>query len=152
MTYRDLKEGDQVKVTDENSKLNNKILTIVSTITPYSFAEDFLVRDEQGDEFYVDMSRIQWKYLGQKSTKTNTVIHDEVNFDPVNKPSHYNQGKIEVIDFIDDQKFGYYEGNIIKYICRYRYKNGIQDLEKAAWYLNRLIQKKKKEEGNATPD
>ncbi len=59
--------------------------------------------------------------------------------DKINKPKHYTQGKIEVIDFIEDQKMDYIEGNIIKYVARYKYKNGIEDLKKAEWYLKRLI-------------
>lgn len=64
--------------------------------------------------------------------------------DNVNHPSHYNTGNIEVINYIKD-KFnyteftGYLTGNIIKYISRYKYKNGVEDLKKAEWYLNYLI-------------
>ena len=59
----------------------------------------------------------------------------------VNHPSHYNTGKIEVIDAIDDWGLGFYEGNIIKYIVRSRHKgNRQQDLEKAQWYLDRLVE------------
>jgi hypothetical protein len=54
-------------------------------------------------------------------------------------PSHYKQGKIEVIEFILDQKMSYLEGNVIKYISRYKFKNGLEDLDKAKWYLGRLI-------------
>jgi hypothetical protein len=54
-------------------------------------------------------------------------------------PSHYKQGDIEVIDFILDQKFNYLEGNIIKYVSRYKTKNGLEDLKKAEWYLRELI-------------
>ncbi len=54
-------------------------------------------------------------------------------------PSHYKQGNIEVIDFILDQKSSYLEGNVIKYISRYKTKNGLEDLKKAKWYLNKLI-------------
>ena len=60
--------------------------------------------------------------------------------DNVNHPKHYTQGKIEVIDFILDQKMGYLESNILKYICRHRYKNGLEDLKKAQWYINKLIE------------
>lgn len=58
----------------------------------------------------------------------------------VDHPSHYNQGKIEVIDAIDDWGLGFYEGNIVKYVARYKCKNGVEDLKKAVWYLNRLIE------------
>ena len=54
-------------------------------------------------------------------------------------PSHYKQGNIEVIDFILDQKLTYVEGNVIKYVSRYKYKNGLEDLKKAQWYLNKLM-------------
>ena len=55
-------------------------------------------------------------------------------------PQHYQQGNIQVLDFITDQKFSYLEGNIVKYICRYKTKNGLEDLEKADYYLSRLIE------------
>ena len=55
-------------------------------------------------------------------------------------PQHYQQGNIQVLDFITDQKFTYLEGNIVKYICRYKTKNGLEDLEKADYYLSRLIE------------
>jgi hypothetical protein len=68
------------------------------------------------------------------------------NLDVVNSPSHYNQAGVECIEAITaatDNGFEYYlQGNIIKYIWRYRYKNGIEDLKKAQWYLNKLIETK----------
>ena len=69
--------------------------------------------------------------------------------DLVNSPPHYNQAGIECVDAIaaaTGDGFQYYlQGNIIKYLWRYRYKNGIQDLEKAQWYLNKLIETLEKE-------
>lgn len=62
---------------------------------------------------------------------------DCTGVDSIN-PDHYKQGNIEVVDFILDQKMNYLEGNIIKYISRYKFKNGIEDLEKARWYLEKL--------------
>jgi hypothetical protein len=63
--------------------------------------------------------------------------------DVVNKPAHY-QGDIECIDTIkasmsSSQFIGYLKGNIQKYIWRYDRKNGVEDLKKAQWYLDRLI-------------
>ncbi|MDU2670382.1 MAG: DUF3310 domain-containing protein [Clostridium sp.] len=60
----------------------------------------------------------------------------------VNHPLHYNLGKIECIDYIDDvlqDDYGFYIGNIIKYVARYKGKNGLEDLKKAQWYLDRLV-------------
>jgi hypothetical protein len=68
------------------------------------------------------------------------------NDDQVNKPSHYTQGKIEVIEFIEDQKLDYHLGNVVKYISRARHKGKeLQDLKKAQWYLNRYIELKENE-------
>lgn len=66
----------------------------------------------------------------------------------VENPSHYNSGKIEVIDFIEDQKLGFCLGNVIKYISRAGKKDSskiVEDLEKAKWYLEREIKKLKNE-------
>lgn len=67
---------------------------------------------------------------------------DEV--DAVNKPQHYNNGSIEAIEYIKQQlgdRFsGYLEGNLLKYVHRWKYKNGIEDLRKAEWYLTKLIE------------
>jgi len=61
----------------------------------------------------------------------------------VNHPDHYNKGKIEVIDFIIDQNLDFCLGNVVKYISRAGSKDPsteLQDLKKAAWYLNRKIE------------
>lgn len=63
----------------------------------------------------------------------------QVSEENVDKPSHYTQGNIEVIDFIEDQALDFRIANVVKYVCRYRYKNGLEDLKKARWYLNRMI-------------
>jgi|TARA_R100000455_G_scaffold27151_1_gene16166 hypothetical protein len=63
--------------------------------------------------------------------------------DMVNSPPHYNKSGIECIEAIkamtgDGFKF-YLQGNIMKYLWRYLYKNGVEDLKKAKWYLSELI-------------
>ena len=70
------------------------------------------------------------------------------DFDPI-RPSHYafDEGVIECIDYIESHAFDFVEGNIIKYVTRYQHKNGIEDLKKARWYLDRLI--KRQEEWDA---
>lgn len=62
--------------------------------------------------------------------------------DPVNKPAHYTDGKIEVIEFIEDKKLGFCLGNAVKYIARAGKKDPakeIEDLKKADWYIKRRI-------------
>lgn len=64
--------------------------------------------------------------------------------DPVNHPSYYTDGNIEVIDFIEDKNLGYHLGSAVKYISRAGKKSKeteIQDLKKAVWYINRRIEK-----------
>lgn len=68
--------------------------------------------------------------------------------DNVNRPSHYRKGKVECIDAIksatgDGYQF-YLQGNIIKYMWRFNHKNGLEDLQKAQWYLSELLKLKKK--------
>lgn len=64
--------------------------------------------------------------------------------DPVNRPAHYTSGGIECIDamqaaFGDEAVKDFCLCNAFKYLWRHRNKNGVEDLKKARWYLNRLI-------------
>jgi hypothetical protein len=71
--------------------------------------------------------------------------------DPVNRPSHYTDGKIEVIDFIEDKNLGFCLGNAVKYISRAGKKDKdkeVEDLEKAVWYINRHIKRLKQASEN----
>lgn len=64
--------------------------------------------------------------------------------DAINHPSHYTDGTIEVIDYIEDKELGYHLGNAIKYISRAGKKDPsktVEDLKKAVWYINRKIKK-----------
>jgi len=70
--------------------------------------------------------------------------------DPANHPAHYTTGKIEVIDFIEDQGLGFCLGNAVKYIARAGRKDPgktVEDLEKASWYLTREIKALSRKEG-----
>jgi len=57
---------------------------------------------------------------------------------------HYKSMAIQPVEFIIANDLGFCEGNAIKYICRYKSKNGIEDLEKAKHYLNMLIEQERK--------
>lgn len=68
--------------------------------------------------------------------------------DPVNNPQHYTVGGIETIDFIQaklgDEGFkAFCLGNVLKYCSRHDHKGGMEDLRKARWYLDRIIQAEK---------
>lgn len=61
--------------------------------------------------------------------------------DNIKEPAHYIANKIEPIDFIIENNLNFCEGNVIKYISRYKRKNGIEDLKKARQYIDFLIKK-----------
>ena len=66
--------------------------------------------------------------------------------DVVNHPKHYTTGRIEVADAIMGLGLNFLEGNVVKYVSRYKYKHvspvkQLEDLNKAKWYLDKLIAK-----------
>ncbi|MDG1950744.1 MAG: DUF3310 domain-containing protein [bacterium] len=64
-------------------------------------------------------------------------MNDNIN------PDYYRKG-IETTDYIQSHSMNYLEGNIIKYVTRYKDKGGVLDLKKAEWYLTRLIKQEEK--------
>lgn len=93
--------------------------------------------------------------LGEKTKKTDTVAvikGDNLVFDNVNHPAYYKtKNGLETIQVIEAFTEGLEgieatdTGNVIKYICRWKKKNGLEDLKKAQWYLNHLINHVEKE-------
>ena len=97
----------------------------------------------------------EWDAINKKRRaqvrRVNEAIKDEQRvasrlstYDAIN-PNHYKGSGIECIEYIKerlpaDAFLGYLDGNIIKYTHRWKEKNGIEDLRKARWYLDRLIQ------------
>lgn len=67
----------------------------------------------------------------------------------VDNPPHYTTGSIEVIDFIEDKQLGFHLGNVVKYVVRADHKGKpVEDLKKAAWYLNREIERRVRPDGS----
>ena len=80
-----------------------------------------------------------------------TAGHPPMSHDPISHPTHYIMGGIETLDFIKakltpEEFKGYIKGNCIKYIVREGMKNGLEDFEKAEFYLNDYIAYAKKQE------
>ena len=75
---------------------------------------------------------------GQMNEQMRNMMNDNIN------PTYYRKG-IETTDYIVSHSMNYLEGNIIKYVTRYKDKGGLEDLKKAEWYLTRLI---KQQENN----
>ena len=98
--------------------------------------------DEDGDGWVGDVL-----YPRNWVEEAAEVVQDVILNDPVNHPSHYTQYPVEVIQLTEHMPF--LEGNVVKYVARAPFKdNKVQDLEKAAWYLNRAIEKAKAENGD----
>lgn len=113
----------------------NKIYDVIKKDwTSYEIENDFGKICSYTDALFEEV-------LTDEMTKPN--INDIL--DNVEHPSHYCRGGIECIDAIEaslgkDEFTGFLRGNIIKYVWRYKDKNGLEDLKKAQWYLNKLIE------------
>jgi len=82
--------------------------------------------------------------IAESNERAGKEAYGNVVVDMVNSPPHYNSAGIECIDAIQaaltpEEFRGYCKGNNLKYTWRERYKNKTEDLNKAAWYLNRLL-------------
>jgi len=92
---------------------------------------------------HIEYMKKKLKEFEDKSKEQTVKYLSGKKDDMVNHPPHYNKAGIETIDAIKamtDGGFEYYlQGNIMKYLWRYRYKNGVEDLKKAQWYLTELI-------------
>ncbi len=72
----------------------------------------------------------------------NTCLSTKADNDEINWPKHYNTGKIQPIDAIEDWKLDFRLANAVKYIARHEHKGKSKsDLEKAIWYIQRFIDK-----------
>lgn len=128
---KDLKVGYKVKVLGDN------MIGEVSEIADNGKSAEIRVDDgvyrDINDNY--DFTIIEWNAVPEYAE------------DIVNKPSHYTYGKIEIIDIVEQVTAAYPTniafsiGNALKYICRAPFKNGVEDLKKAVWYLDRAIKK-----------
>jgi hypothetical protein len=88
-------------------------------------------------------------------TATAEIAGDTSSFkeaiDLVNSPPHYTHGPIEVIDLIEMFNLDYREGNALKYLLRWRHKGGTESLEKAIWYIKRIIAHEQEGPGSTAP-
>lgn len=76
--------------------------------------------------------------------KTRKFVTPVIEMDMVNHPPHYTDGGVDTIAFIEAKGLGYHLGNVVKYVSRAGKKgtnNGMEDLRKARWYLDRAIEK-----------
>lgn len=107
--------------------------------------EDCRKKFEECRKMSIDEAKPQeWDRVAKSKTFTGKLAHPQDQHNPVTQPDHYNKGAIEAIEAIKasmhPQEYkGYLKGNCLKYLWRYEYKNGLEDLNKAQVYLNWLI-------------
>ena len=77
----------------------------------------------------------------KEETMTSEFNDPEKKVDPFDEtdPEHYSNLPIEPWDFIQQNKLDFFEGNVVKYICRWKNKGGVDDLQKAITYINKII-------------
>lgn len=131
-----IKKGDTYKcIKTVNMSSDGRIEYVAGKI--YTSEQDGCLTDESGNKehYWLLEDDLFEKYFIPYNENTNNVNH----------PSHYNIGNIECIDAMvsaygKDTVSHFCICNAFKYIWRYKYKNGIEDLKKAQWYLNKVVE------------
>lgn len=125
LNLTDFKKGDRIRRKDGDTFSNGSHVATVNYIEDYNvwIKETFT---------YINAEEIT---LANPPTKTGDNVH---------QPNHYTQGGIETFDILKAKLTpagyeGYLAGNILKYMTRYEHKNGLEDLQKAKVYLDKLI-------------
>lgn len=90
-----------------------------------------------------------WGPYDLKESKEETSQKSYIPHDSVNNPNHYHRGGIECIDALEasmtkEQFLGHLKATAISYLWRYDLKNGLEDVKKARWYIDRLIRRLEK--------
>ena len=130
-----IKKGDTYKcIKDVKMSSDGRTEYVAGKI--YTSEQDGCLTDESGI--------IEHYWLEEDSFEKHFIPYNK-NTNNVNHPSHYNKGNIECIDAMisaygKDTVSNFCICNAFKYIWRYKYKNGIEDLKKAQWYLNKIVE------------
>lgn len=132
----------EIAIEYKQAKNKLKQVNILAELNQCPKAEIIRILQEQGVQ--VDGRLLQ---TGKKKTAPRPTVEPQptVEPDPVNHPEHYTRGGIECIDAITAAVCelpgteAWLVGQVIKYVWRYKWKNGLEDLSKARFYLDRLI-------------
>lgn len=127
----------------DNTNIKDAILCIRQYCAGNELCDGCPALDDSGECMFCETAPHSWQVLPVKS-------------DSVNRPAHYCRGGLECIEVIKaeltpEQYIGYLYGNVTKYLWRYQYKNGLEDLKKAAHYL-RWLQEAYAEAGEKNED
>lgn len=141
-------EGDKTYGVDSfvygMEKYRGKIVTIIGVWND----GEYRIKEDNGDWFWTDemLEPIEGKELElEKAGEPDGESNEKAANDTVAHPSHYTQGKIEVIDFIQDKGLSFAKGNVVKYVVRAGHKpegdarKELEDLRKAKQYIDFAI-------------
>lgn len=134
-----LKRNDVNDATHENIVTGSKVLQLSN--------KNYYWQDAKWNEYPcgADIKPLNTRHHEQQSLNDQYAEIEQVRQDAVNHPNHYKQGNIECIDALESATIGksgieaVCVANVIKYLWRYEEKNGLEDVKKAQWYLERLI-------------
>ena len=130
--------GNDVLVLDVGSDVDWDTTKWESWDDFIDFGFDVVWQREQDEPFLTPETTLNDQYA--EIEKVRQALKDNVNH-----PSHYTQGKVECIDALESATIGksgieaVCVANVIKYLWRYEEKNGLEDVKKAQFYLNRLL-------------
>lgn len=121
-------------LTEEENKYINDYLNSISIPTGFNISE-----------FLDDVHNAADNISQCNENTTGRTQTNDTSFDNVNHPAHYNTGKYESIDvMVETQGIDAVKNfcicNAFKYIYRHRFKNGVEDIKKAIWYLNKYVE------------
>ena len=145
MIYVNVKSFEEMKAVANWS--GDEITPLKSQYNEYK--EETVVFVSQEDKYWSFSPRNYYQRKGNKVISfeqfEQKYLNGTATQDIVNHPNHYNSYSREVIDTMrgsmtPEEFKGYLKGNIMKYINRYQFKNGVEDLKKAQWYLNKLTE------------
>ncbi|MBF7029687.1 DUF3310 domain-containing protein [Staphylococcus kloosii] len=144
MRIKDLNLGDTIRIPNGQIPLEGKVVDVSELVAKVHFASVGYKFIYDSSEFELirnaseNLDPIKWLESHNDTQQRN---------DNVNHPAHYTQGKVEVIEFIEqvtkdyNANVAYHIGNAIKYIARSPHKNGKEDIAKAKWYIERAFER-----------
>jgi hypothetical protein len=137
---RYVKKAKAAYKTKKPSKITKAVAEMKAALDALDKIKDkpvkmFIQPDHMDDAHKLISERFETEYAKYKTTQPDLVNH----------PPHYKSGGIETIDFIEAKDLNYRLGNVVKYVSRAGRKNSdpVEDLQKAAWYLQREIAARK---------
>lgn len=139
---------EEIEAAQYINKIHNEKANVIERYSTIRGSDPFLSKamyyfrfKNEGYCFETDLVKID------QENEPEPELENKPENDPVNSPAHYTYGKIEVIDYILDKKLDFCLGNVIKYVSRAGHKNNaLEDLQKAAKYLEFKINELKTKE------